>query len=116
MLYRTVGDLMARDVATVRPGPPVKGIAAPLADCGVSAVPVLDDRCAPLGLVSEADLLRKQADRSDPHGDTAPLWGEVWAGADAETAEGLMTAPAVTAKPDWSVPEAARAMVTAGSR
>jgi CBS domain-containing protein len=112
MLHRTVGDLMTRDVATVRPETSFKEIAALLASRGVSAVAVVDDRGAPVGVVSEADLLRKEAAQTDNSGHSAGphTWGKDRAKARAEIAAELMTTPVASARADWSVPEAARAM------
>ncbi|PBC66250.1 BON domain-containing protein [Streptomyces sp. TLI_235] len=63
-------------------------------------------------MVSEADLLRKEAVLPDPEGRAPGRWLDAAdrARAEAETAGGLMTSPAVTAQASWSVAEAARAM------
>ncbi|WP_309147801.1 CBS domain-containing protein [Streptomyces sp. NTH33] len=62
--------------------------------------------------MSEADLLRKQQSQPDPGGHPAGahLSPAERDKARAWTAEGLMTSPAVTARPQWSVVEAARTM------
>lgn len=62
--------------------------------------------------MSEADLLRKSADLSDPNGRTPIPHLEAWERAKAEgaRAEELMSAPAVCARPEWTVTEAARLM------
>ncbi|ARH95078.1 CBS domain-containing protein [Streptomyces sp. MOE7] len=112
MEHRTMGELMTRKVVSVRLDTPFKDIARTLADHAVSAVPVLDGLGRPAGIVSEADLLRKVADRSDLSG-RAPLPPlEAWERARAEgrTAGELMSAPAVCAHPEWTVVEAARLM------
>jgi CBS-domain-containing membrane protein len=78
-----------------------------------TAVPSeVDHNYCPIGVVSEADLLRKQEIQADPGGHLAAphLLPAESAKAQALTAEGLMTSPAVTARPEWSVVEAARAM------
>jgi CBS-domain-containing membrane protein len=115
MPHRTVADLMSGYVVTVGPATPFKEIARLLSDNAISAVPVVDaDGCA-LGVVSESDLLRKASARIDPGGRTGgPAAAEHRARAAATTAEGLMTRPAVVARPDWSVVEAARAMEANG--
>lgn len=63
-------------------------------------------------MVSEADLLRKQESQADPGGHLAAahLLPAERAKAHALTAEGLMTSPAVIARPQWSVVEAAPTM------
>lgn len=110
--HHTVGEVMTRDVVTVRPETPFKEIAVLLADNGISSVPVADSEGVLLGLVSEADLLRKQAEQPDLPGrpGTPPAWARERSKARAETGAGLMTTSVATARADWSVPQAARAM------
>ncbi|MFD8325517.1 CBS domain-containing protein [Streptomyces lydicus] len=112
MEHRTIGELMTRKVVSVQLDTPFKEIAQILADHAVSAVPVLDSLGRPAGVVSEADLLRKAADRSDLSGRTPLPHLEAWERARAEgrTAGELMSAPAVCAHPEWTVVEAARLM------
>ncbi|MFG3115433.1 CBS domain-containing protein [Streptomyces sp. NPDC048197] len=112
MEHRTIGELMTRKVVSVQLDTPFKDIAQVLADHAVSAVPVLDALGRPAGIVSEADLLRKAADRSDLSGRTPVPHLEAWERARAEgrTAGELMSAPAVCAHPEWTVVEAARLM------
>jgi CBS domain-containing protein len=112
MLHRMVGDLMTTAVVSVRPDTGFKDIAEHLAEHDITAVPVVDDQDRPIGVVSEADLLRRQESQADPGGhlSAAHLQPAERAKAHALTAEGLMTSPAVTARPQWSVVEAARAM------
>ncbi|AWN30551.1 MULTISPECIES: CBS domain-containing protein [unclassified Streptomyces] len=112
MEHRTIGELMTRRVVSVQLDTPFKDIAQILADNAVSAVPVLDSIGRPAGIVSEADLLRKAADRSDLSGRTPLPHLEAW---ERERSEGrsageLMSAPAVCAHPEWTVVEAARLM------
>ncbi|MGX7761400.1 CBS domain-containing protein [Streptomyces angustmyceticus] len=112
MEHRTIGELMTRKVVSVQLDTPFKDIARILAEHAVSAVPVLDGLGRPAGIVSEADLLRKAADRSDLSGRTPLPHLEAWERARAEgrTAGELMSAPAVCAHPEWTVVEAARLM------
>ncbi|MFE3520743.1 CBS domain-containing protein [Streptomyces sp. NPDC059161] len=112
MQHRTVADLMTRQVVRARHDTPFKDIVKLLADNDVTAVPVVDDLDRPMGVVSEADLLRKCADQADPSGRTPIPHLEAWERAKAEgaRAEELMSAPAVCARPDWTVVEAARLM------
>ncbi|SDN08265.1 CBS domain-containing protein [Streptomyces wuyuanensis] len=93
MRHRRVADLMTPDAVAVRPGTTFKEIARLLDEFGISAVPVVDVDGRPMGVVSEADLVRRQA-----------------SGGGAPTAQGLMTSPAVVARPEWSVVKAARVM------
>ncbi|MCI3278299.1 CBS domain-containing protein [Streptomyces cylindrosporus] len=112
MQHRTVADLMTHDVVRARRDTPFKEIAELLADHGITAVPVVDELDHPLGVVSEADLLRKCSARSDPASATPVPRLEAWERAKAEgtRAEELMSAPAVCARPEWTVVEAARVM------
>ena len=112
MRHRRVSDVMTTPVVRVRRDTGFKEIAKLFAEYGVTAVPVVDDDECPVGVVSEADLLRKEAGRLDPGGlSTAPVPdpGDR-AKAAAATAEGLMNSPAVTARPQWTAVEAAQAM------
>ncbi|MDX3633428.1 MULTISPECIES: CBS domain-containing protein [Streptomyces] len=112
MHHRTVAELMTRDVVRAPRDLPFKEIVKLLSENDVTAVPVVDERDRPLGVVSEADLLRKSSDQTDPSGLTPIPHLEAWERAKAEgtKAEELMSAPAVCARPEWSVVEAARLM------
>jgi CBS domain-containing protein len=112
MRKRLVSDLMTTDVVRVRRNTGFKEIAKLLAEYDVTAVPVVDDDDRPVGVVSEADLLRKEAAQLDPAGLLPVLRPRDAAGAKAEasTAEGLMNSPAVTARPQWTAVEAAQVM------
>lgn len=112
MQHRSVHDVMTPGVVTARPDTSFKEIAELFHLNDITAVPVVDDQDRPLGMVSEADLIRKEAGVPDPEGRSHGVWlrpGEQ-ARAEAETAAELMTSPAITARAVWSVPEAARAM------
>ncbi|MFJ8632384.1 CBS domain-containing protein [Streptomyces sp. NPDC093568] len=112
MQHRTVADLMTRDVVRARRETPFKEIVELLAENDVTAVPVVDELDHPLGVVSEADLLRKCSAQADPSGHTPIPHLEAWERAKAAgaRAEELMSTPAVCAHPEWSVVEAARLM------
>lgn len=58
-------DLMTSEVVTVPPATPVLSIARLLAERGISAVPVLDGSGKLLGIVTEADLIRRLAGEAD---------------------------------------------------
>ncbi|MEU9046291.1 MULTISPECIES: CBS domain-containing protein [unclassified Kitasatospora] len=112
MQHRTVQDVMTQEVVTAGPDMPFKEIAALFHRNDITAIPVIDDQGRPLGMVSEADLIRKEAVLPDPEGRTPGRWLDAHdrARAEAETAGGLMTSPAITARATWTIPEAARAM------
>ncbi|MEY9877558.1 CBS-domain-containing membrane protein [Streptacidiphilus sp. MAP12-33] len=112
MQHRTVGDVMTHQVATVRRDTSFKAVAELLAERDVSAVPVVDDADRVLGVVSEGDLLRKESGQPDPDGHTPALWMSPGnrKRSHAENAAGLMSRTVFTARPEWSVVEAARMM------
>ncbi|MCX3059266.1 CBS domain-containing protein [Streptomyces beihaiensis] len=112
MHHRTVAELMTRNVVRARRDLPFKEIVKLLAENDVTAVPVVDELDRPMGVVSEADLLRKSSAQTDPSGLTPLPRLEAWERAKAEgaRAEELMSAPAVCARPEWTVVEAARLM------
>jgi CBS domain-containing protein len=116
MQHRKVSDLMTRHVVSVRPDTPFKDIVRLLAENEVTALPVVDGGGRIVGVVSEADLLRKAGDRPriDGRVPLPPL--EAWERAKAEgaRAEELMSAPAVCAHPGWNVVEAAQLMEVQG--
>ncbi|MFI8091034.1 CBS domain-containing protein [Streptomyces sp. NPDC086080] len=106
-----VSDVMTSTVVALAGGASFKDIAKTMEEWGISALPVLDGAGRVIGVVSEADLLRKEEVRdSDPH---RPAFGRRPAGPDkaaAVTAEELMTTPAVTVPPDATLATAARIM------
>ncbi|WP_329600065.1 CBS domain-containing protein [Streptomyces pseudovenezuelae] len=116
MQHRTVADLMSHGVVRARRDTPFKEIVELLADNGITAVPVVDELDHPLGVVSEADLLRKCSTRTDPLSRIpkphleGPESAAAEAAAEGATAEELMSAPALCAHPEWTVTEAARLM------
>lgn len=112
MQHRTVHDLMTRPVVRVHRDTPFKELAELLADHDITALPVVDADEHPVGVVSEADLLDKQAGRPDPAGLLPDRQGEPGRRApdEAATAYDLMTSPAVVARPEWNMVGAARVM------
>src|SRR5207245_9321806 len=103
--------VMTRRVVAVRRDAGYKEIVAVLRSRRISAFPVLDDADRVVGVVSEADLLLKEADSDLPGGVEGPgLRRKERAKASGVIAEELMTSPAVTIGPDASVADAARLM------
>jgi CBS domain-containing protein len=105
----TVKDVMTTEVVAVRRDVTFKELAATLRRCRVSALPVVDDTGKVLGVVSEADLLAKEA-LAD-----AGVVAEVLHRKDVRKAEGLtagdlMTGEVVTVSPQDPVEQAARLM------
>ena len=56
-----VADLMTRDPIAVGPETPLKDVAAILLEHGISGVPVIGERLEVIGVVSEADIVAKEA-------------------------------------------------------
>lgn len=107
----TVKEVMTTSVIAVRRGASFKEMAARLREHRVSAFPVLDDDGRVIGVVSEADLLTKEALEFDPHGKVSSmLHHREQAKAAGVTAEDLMTKPPVTIGPHEFVSHAARLM------
>lgn len=107
----TVRDVMTTRVIAVRKDASFKEMAAMLRSSRISAFPVVDDARRVIGVVSEADLLVKEAVQADGVSMLAALrhWREDEKEAGV-TAGDLMTTPALTIGPDAAVAEAARLM------
>src|SRR5208282_1658435 len=113
----TVRDVMTTRVVAVKKNATFKDIVVLLTEYRVSAFPVLDDEGKVIGVVSEADMLSKEALVAAMGGQAArlgriagsPYHGE-FAKAAAVTAADLMTKPPVVVTPDEPVTSAARLM------
>ena len=112
-----VKELMSRDVVSVTPDMSLKDVAATLVRNGISGAPVCDADGAVLGVVSEADILVKEA------GPRTRRRSLTWLVANREpdvekaaarSAGEAMTAPAITIGLRASVHDAARVMVERG--
>jgi CBS domain-containing protein len=111
----TVKDVMTTPVIAVRKGASFKEMAERLREHRVSAFPVVDDEGAVIGVVSEADLLTKEAALYGGHAGIRGMISGMLHGREQERAAGvtagdLMTRPAVTVRPDEPVEHAARLM------
>ncbi|WP_316525902.1 CBS domain-containing protein [Kitasatospora brasiliensis] len=101
---------MTSPVVLVSPETGFREIVALLSEYEITGVPVVDAEGRPLGVVSEADLLRTLAAQEDP-ASLLPAPESAQAGPDGEvTAADLMTAQPVCTTPDTSVVAAARMM------
>jgi CBS-domain-containing membrane protein len=107
----TVRDVMTTRVVAVRKDATFKEMAAMLRNSRISAFPVIDNANRVIGVVSEADLLVKEAVQAEGTSVLAALrhWREDDKVAGL-TAGDLMTGPAITIRPDAPVAEAARLM------
>ena len=107
----TVKDVMSTHVIAVRQGAPYKEMAAMLHEQRVSAFPVINDDNKVIGVVSESDLLPKEAlEGTVPRTLLSLARQSVRTQVEAVTAADLMTKPPVTIGPDEPVTHAARLM------
>jgi len=101
-------DLMTSNLITVPPDMPVTAIARLLSEKSISSVPVVDTEGKLLGIVTEADLLRRVAGAEDPvrswirrllRGD-ADDEALRYARTHGQTAADIMTTELITARPE----------------
>ena len=111
-----VKDIMTTHVVSVTKDASFRAMAAALREHRVSAFPVVDDDGKVIGVVSEADMLAKEALDSEPDGMPGMMAGLLrrreHEKARGTTAGDLMTSPPVTVKPDDPLERAARLMYT----
>ncbi|MFD9460328.1 CBS domain-containing protein [Streptomyces sp. NPDC060027] len=122
MKHDKVGTVMTTDVVRAPYGAPFKKVARLLAGHRISGLPVVDDDEKVIGVVSESDLLARQAETPDPASDpyaakrrfrlVRPTRGarRQAAKARARTAGALMSVPPVTVHAEDTIAEAARTM------
>ncbi|PWI44729.1 CBS domain-containing protein [Streptomyces sp. ICBB 8177] len=104
---------MTKDVAAVRVRTPYKEVVRVLDERGVSSLPVLDDEGQLVGVVSEADILGETPGARPRgllrHGGSAARRARERA--KRLSAQGVMSAPAVTVRDDDSIAAAARTLL-----
>lgn len=112
-----VKDVMTPDPVTVGPDEPLRQVADLLATHGISGLPVVGVAGEPLGVVSEADLILKEAGQPEPRGGLGWRWlfpregdAEAKTKLVARTAGEAMSSPAIVIHPETRVVEAARTM------
>ncbi len=105
-----VADVMTFNVVAVRRDAEFKEIVEVMHRRRLSAFPVLDDHDNVVGVVSEADLLPRQAYPARPSAVRHDSRRKVPAKAGALTAAELMTSPAITIQARATVSQAARVM------
>ena len=109
-----VADVMTRSVIAVRKNASFKELAVKLRDERISAFPVIDDDNRVIGVVSEADLIAKEATAGGYEDFTGPLVGLLHRHelekARALTAGELMSKPPIIVRPDDTVSYAAQLM------
>jgi CBS domain-containing protein len=115
-------DVMHEPVVTVHPDTTTREIARLLLDKSISAVPVVDNNGAAIGIVSEGDLIRpERAGREawrqswlEIFAEGEPLAPELlaWLQSQNHSARAVMSAPAITVSEDTELGEVARVLVT----
>jgi CBS domain-containing protein len=115
-------DVMSTPVVSVHPDTPTREIARLLVDKGISAVAVVDDNGAPLGMVSEGDLIRPERAAREAwrqswleiFAEGEPLAPELlsWLHSQNHNARAVMSAPVIAVSEDTELPEIARTLVT----
>ncbi|WP_406404338.1 CBS domain-containing protein [Streptomyces sp. NBC_00879] len=123
MKLSKVGNVMVGEVISVMPATPFKDVAKLLAEHDITGLPVLDDDGRVLGVVSESDLLVRQASAGGADEEQqGPRHGRT-AGSAADTRDDkregltaglLMSAPAITVHAEDTVAKAARTMLRRG--
>ncbi|MFD8565441.1 CBS domain-containing protein [Streptomyces sp. NPDC057694] len=116
MKHSKVGSVMVGDVVRVEYGTPFKEVARLLNRHRISGLPVVDDNERVVGVISETDLLTREARTAEPDV-PAHRWHRPGRSGRAErrkeqarTAGQLMSAPPVTVHADDTIAEAARTM------
>ena len=115
-------DVMTRDVVSVTLDTPVRKIASLLVRHRIGAVPVIDDGGAPIGIVSESDLIRPDRAAREAWrrswleilAEGEPLAPELLAWLDAQnhSARAVMSAPVITVSEETSLREIAEILTT----
>jgi CBS domain-containing protein len=96
-----VREGMTPTVLTVGPGHTLRAVAQQMGRRGVGAAVVMDPDSSGPGIITERDILASLGDGQDP---------------DAEIVAAHLTRDVVYAAPEWSLEEAAAAMVRGGFR
>ena len=106
-----VRDVMTEGVVSVSPDATLKEVAELLSGHRISGLPVVDGERRVVGVVSEADIVRREAGDDRTRGVLGWLLLErPPARLDARTAGEAMTSPPIVIRPDRDVADAARLM------
>jgi CBS domain-containing protein len=115
MTDKLVKDVMTSHVVYAKRDATFKALAARMRELRVSGLPVVDDVGKVIGVVSEADLLKKEALDDGSEGLTGLVSGILrhhreYEKADGLTAGDLMTSPAITVSTGDTIEHAAKLM------
>ena len=113
-------DVMTRDVVSVASDTPMRKIAALLVEKRISGVPVIDGSGAPIGMVSEGDLIgRSEAEREARQdwwlttlAEGEAVNPEFLASLSYPTARDMMSAPVISIDEKTSLGEIAELLTT----
>lgn len=116
------GDVMSTNVVTVQPDTPAHAVAETLLKHGISAVPVVDDKGAPVGIVSEGDLMPRNEAAREARRD---WWLQIlsegeelhpdyvkFLKSDNRTAKQMMVSPVVTVEENMDLADVADLLFT----
>lgn len=106
--HTTVRDAMAREVPAVHVSTPFKEVVRTLTIHGVGAVPVVDAGRRVIGVISAGDLLQRSTGTRSELGRRHRRRDRVHIPGESGTARAYMSTPAVTARADQPVDEAAK--------
>lgn len=108
-------DLMTTDVVTVRPTETIKEAARLMVANRISGLPVVDDKGALTGIVTEADFLERELDKEAPSGGLlGAVFGQESSHSEAVSVGEVMSTNVVTVAPDATLAEAARVLAANG--
>lgn len=119
-----IGSVMTRDVIAVKADDPLQEVARLMNEHHISGFPVLFEDGRIVGVISEGDLIRRyQTLRMPtfaavlgalvPVGPPGALERQIREIASTKVSE-IMSRPAITARPDWPVSQAADVMIRQG--
>ncbi|WP_199547240.1 CBS domain-containing protein [Streptomyces sp. N35] len=122
MKHSKVGSVMTAEVVRAGYGTPFKKVAGLLHQHRISGLPVVDTDEKVVGVISETDLLARQAEAEDPYAPPRRFHlprvrasaRRRQAKAKARTAGQLMSRPAITVHADATIAQAARTMAVHG--
>jgi len=114
-------NIMSKPVVSVHPDTPLRELARLMLNKGITAVPVVDDNGAPIGIVSEGDLIRPERAAREAWRQS---WLEVfaegeslapelldWLHSQSHSARAIMSVPVITVSEETELAEIARVLV-----